>query len=75
MPSLKKITTLRLDEELCEILKKLAEEDNRSLNNYIEKILKEHILKNKNELIEDFKNNKNSSIKIGNNNDIKNSFK
>lgn len=43
MPSLKKITTLRLDDEISEKLKILAKEDNRSVNNYIEQVLKKHI--------------------------------
>lgn len=43
MPSLKKITTLRLDDEISEKLKVLAKKDDKSVNNYIEQILKKHI--------------------------------
>ena len=38
-------TGLRLDPELRRKLMKLAEEENRSLNNYIVDILKRHIKK------------------------------
>lgn len=43
MPSPKKITVLRIDDELSEKLKILAEEEIRSLNNYIEKVLIDHV--------------------------------
>jgi len=42
----KKILSMRLDEETINLLKGLAEKENRSLSNYIETILKNHI-KNK----------------------------
>ncbi len=43
MPSLKKITTLRLDDDLSDKLKIIAEKENRSLNNLIETILKNYV--------------------------------
>lgn len=62
MPSLKKITTLRLDDELSEKLKILALEDNRSLNNYIEQILKKHV--------ESIEIKTHRQIQIGNNSNV-----
>jgi len=39
----KQVLSMRLDEELIEKLKKLAESENRTLSNYIETLLKKHI--------------------------------
>ena len=39
----KKVLSLRLDDELIEKLKLLAEKENRSLSNFIETILKKYI--------------------------------
>jgi len=39
----KKIFSLRLDDEVLERLKQLAEKENRTLSNYVETILKKHI--------------------------------
>ena len=38
----KQVLSMRLDEELIEKLKRLAEGENRSLSNYIETTLKQH---------------------------------
>ena len=39
----KQVLSMRLDEELIEKLRKLAESENRTLSNYIETLLKKHI--------------------------------
>lgn len=39
----KKVLSLRLDDEIIEKLRGLAEKENRNLSNYIETILKKHI--------------------------------
>ncbi len=39
----RKQTAFRLKEEIVEELKKLAEQDNRSLNNYVEVLLETHL--------------------------------
>lgn len=40
---MKESVTIRLDSELLEFLKKEAENDFRSVNNYIEMVLKKHM--------------------------------
>ena len=45
----KKQTAFRFSEDLLEILKSRAEKDNRSLNNYVEKILMEAVYDEPNE--------------------------
>ena len=64
MPSLKKITTLRLDDDLSEKLKYLADKENRSLNNFIETILKNYV-ENIQKTISTFGNDNN--VQIGEN--------
>ena len=39
----KKVLSIRIDDEIIERLKVLADAENRSLSNYIETILKGHI--------------------------------
>jgi len=39
--------TFKLEPELIESLKKLAEKDNRSFNNYVETVLLDHVKKSK----------------------------
>jgi len=39
----KKTVSIRLDDELIERLKQLAEKENRNLSNYIETVLKKYI--------------------------------
>lgn len=65
MPSLKKITTLRLDDEIVDKLKILAIEDNRSLNNYIEIILKKHINEIESKTHRQIQVGNNSNVQIG----------
>jgi len=43
----KQILSMRLDESIIKKIKELAEKDNRSLSNYIETILKQHIANSK----------------------------
>lgn len=45
----KKQTAFRFSEDLLEILKRRAKKDNRSLNNYVEKILMEAVYDEPNE--------------------------
>lgn len=45
----KKQTAFRFSEDLLEILKRRAKKDNRSLNNYVEKILMEAVFDEPNE--------------------------
>jgi len=40
----KKIFCLRLDEEIIETLRRLAAKENRTPSNYVETIIKKHIL-------------------------------
>lgn len=42
---MKKPQTFKLDPDLIERLKKLAEKDNRPFNNYVETLLFEHVKK------------------------------
>lgn len=69
MPSIKKITTLRLDDDIAEELKKIAENENRSLNNLIETILINYLKHKKEHKTPPFNNERN--IQIGNNNNYK----
>lgn len=39
----KKVLSVRIDDEIIEKLKRLAEKENRSLSNLIETVLKKHI--------------------------------
>lgn len=39
----KKVLSLRIDDEIIEKLKRLAEKENRSLSNFIETILKQYV--------------------------------
>ena len=39
----KQVLSMRLDEDVIEELKRLAEQENRTLSNYIETLLKKHI--------------------------------
>ena len=44
----KKVYSVRLNEELLEELKKIAEKENRSLSNLVETVLKKYVSENKN---------------------------
>ena len=64
MPSLKKITTLRLDDDLSEKLKDIANKQNRSLNNLIETILINYVEEENTKKSQTINN---SNVQIGSN--------
>ena len=45
----KKVVSVRLDEEFIQKLKELAEQQNRSLSNLVETVLKDYVSKQENQ--------------------------
>ena len=45
----RKVISIRLEEDFIQVLKELAEQENRPLSNFIETVLKKHVAERKNQ--------------------------